>query len=478
MKTLALPVVLLFLFVLSSCCCLKKKTDDLDHFLVYKTKPELIQSERVQLKGKFDKHYKNYQIFRKLNFVNPVCKIHEGNTFRINHEDYHFNWYRIKGPEEASITVEFDNQFGDDQKMVIGGPVFLLSPSGKIVKSRKENYKIPKDLDHYKVYTVLDVIRGIDVASVNLKDQFTKKMSAGVISPKFYAVPVSKIHRGKNFEVIRSDEAIVFYDFNPGAIKSKIPTDVMADDQFGKYKVHPKERILLGVPTDCGDPEPLAMDHFMVYNIAHREHLQHPIELENRFTSGIFASEVNTHINFLTPSEKIHDGIKYPILNEDFHANWYEIQPGRPTSAIVNIYNQFGQFEIELGDSTILMTPSGKVHGPDKFGIPDSMNHYLLHSVNRIIPAVENEVYVSDQFVDGLKVKLARPAFFARPVKKVHAGSTFEIIDDSVNILFYDLQILEGENNLPITITSMDQFFKGPIVLQNIRYFGVPTIEE
>ena len=76
--------------------------------------------------------YENIEVKKALLFCNPAVKNHEGET-PITNEAAHLTCYEIAGDDDTvERIVDLDNQFGDDQSLLVKEYQLLCVPSAKI----------------------------------------------------------------------------------------------------------------------------------------------------------------------------------------------------------------------------------------------------------------------------------------------------------------------------------------------------------
>ena len=207
----------------------------LDHFKFYNVAPVEMKAS-VTLRGQFDKDAVSASLAAIERFASPVTQY----GAQIISPSSHLTWYKlVQGVREPRRAVEFENEFGI-QIMLLGQPVALLAPT-KTVGSGSE---IPNDLDHYKVYEVLEV-KPIK-RKVPLIDQFGAKDDVTIGKTMFFAVPVIKKYGDKVSPIVNVKAHLTFY-----AILPKKPINMTKEtvDHFGKHKLAFVESELLALPT-------------------------------------------------------------------------------------------------------------------------------------------------------------------------------------------------------------------------------------
>lgn len=173
----------------------------LDHFKLYEVQPYSAGGPTPILQGQFDSKERAVGLHSLRQFANPVSKNGEGIRDRNNHLTVYEILTTFPDPERA---VVFENQFGR-QKLRIGAVHFLLVPAIKL----EPGIGVPKDLDHFKCYKVLES-RPLDIA-VSLEDQFDSEEKVQVWEPAFFGVPTLKKYGGQTYEIKNPKEHLTIY---------------------------------------------------------------------------------------------------------------------------------------------------------------------------------------------------------------------------------------------------------------------------
>lgn len=174
---------------------------ELDHFKFYEVHAISAQPHDPTLRGQFDDFAQTVKLLNLRWFANPVDKNGEG----IHDPNAHFTVYDFQTPvPDPKRVVKLENQFGE-QKLVIDLALFLLVPAHKV----EPGIILPKRLDHYKGYRVIE---GDPIGKVvSLKDQFDAE-EATVEKPAFFCVPVVKRYQGQIHEINNPKEHLTIYD--------------------------------------------------------------------------------------------------------------------------------------------------------------------------------------------------------------------------------------------------------------------------
>jgi hypothetical protein len=218
----------------------------LDHFLIYNVPNEEVR-RKVSLKGLFDLAPVNGEIVYLDLFANPVTKDGEP----VLDLEAHFTMYNLFSPDEPMRAVWVENQFSGlaEQKWYLGNPFYLMAPAHKYDRepSPSKLPSFPDNLDHYKVYRVLDTAGDSVDREVKLKDQFGRYQVA-VGAPVAYAVPVEKEHERKRYPIIKEQPHLTIYRLSP----KSFPKTFWASDQFVGRRLGPAVRMVwLAVPAIC-----------------------------------------------------------------------------------------------------------------------------------------------------------------------------------------------------------------------------------
>ncbi len=214
----------------------------LDHFLFYSHAP-IPANAGVQLYGQFDSGYINTAVGDQIFHANPVEKTHAGGVFPINDPWRHLTWYRITSQAIAPVRqVRYHNQFGEGS-LKIQNAVALLVPAEKL--SHPGGSEPPQNADHYKCYRVVSLDTVPPTPIVSLKDQFQFRGNVGVFSPRFFCVPVRKVHNGVVHGIHNFEEHLVIYDLSTW----EFPWQVTDPDQFLTTSFVTAKVTYLGVPT-------------------------------------------------------------------------------------------------------------------------------------------------------------------------------------------------------------------------------------
>ncbi len=444
--------VSLLLFVAATATAAEFK---LDHFKVYDVKDTRV-SITVALHGQFDKEPVKAQVVALTHFANNVSKNREA----VHDRTAHLTWYRLEQDlDEPKREVEVENQFGT-QRLVLGQPKYLLAPAEK----REEGSAFPKELDHFKVYEVLD---GKPVEKVvALADQFGVEREVEVGLPKFFCVPVEKHVDGKVTKIINREDHLTVYEI---AWRPRV-----AIDQFGDHKLAFEPCEMLAVPSKKRFPpppngDPGKLDHFEVYDVKDVE-LPNEVALRGQFDGRVGK---RAHLRLLTHFANPVSKNDEPIIDKNAHLTWYlfkqeEVEPKR----VVTFENQFGRQRVLIGQPVYLLVPALKKEvGAD---YPKGLDHFKCYEVIEGKSA-ERPVVLLDQF-GAFKTMARLPKFFCVPVEKTRGDVVEPIHNAKDHLVFYDI----GSREVGKVISIGDQFNRPAmreISVLDSKYLGVPSVK-
>ncbi len=135
---------------------------------------------------------------------------------------------------------------------------------------------------------------------------------------------------------------------------------------------------------------------------------------------------------FCAPTSKNGQKIEKP----EEHLTMYPAEQKKLADRlIVQTEDQFGKRTLEVINSEVLLVPTQKLVGNLKF--PSELNHYWCWAARG--ERVRQEVTLDDQFSGPDTVRVEHPALFCNPVKKVHDGKTFNILEKDLHLTCYDI---------------------------------------
>ncbi|GAB2754729.1 hypothetical protein GCM10027020_03550 [Nocardioides salsibiostraticola] len=205
----------------------------LDHFVFYEVDRERIEV-KVELQCQFDDEPEPTGVMSRRRFGDRVKK----NGESIFNDTHALTWYDLFDPvPDPDRTVIYDDQFGKEHKIQIGRLVALLVPT------KCQGRKAPKELDHYKVFEVINPEAPQD-QPIEVKGEF-QNLNTTVRAQRYFAAPAAKSHEGRDFPIMNAEAHLTFYLVDP---TPKEPDYVKMKDQFGRFRVALHTAHLFAVP--------------------------------------------------------------------------------------------------------------------------------------------------------------------------------------------------------------------------------------
>jgi hypothetical protein len=214
----------------------------LDYFKFYDVENRAAEAD-VLLRGQFDKRAQRMRLRLLDFFANPVSK----NGEPMYDKNAHLAWYRGIQPAEPPRRVVLENQFGKFD-IRTGTGYGLLVPAQKI----ETGSVFPKELDHFKVYRLLDV-EDVPAKVLKLRDQFgTDEVKLRL--PLFFAVPVAKRHGDKTFRINNEGAHLLIFSITTRELQKPIRVRT----QFARgVSLRVVRSLMLGVPSRKLEWKPL-----------------------------------------------------------------------------------------------------------------------------------------------------------------------------------------------------------------------------
>lgn len=182
----------------------------LDYFKFYDVENREAAGD-IQIKGQFDRRPVKMRIRMVDYFGNAVSK--NGEPLYSKHA--HLAWHRGLQPAEPPRLVVVENQFGKFE-IRTGTGYGILVPTQKV----EAGSEFPKELDHYKVYRLLDA-EDHPAVVLKLKDQFrTEEVKLRL--PQYFAVPVAKRHGEKSYPIMNEKAHLLIFSITSREIQKEI----------------------------------------------------------------------------------------------------------------------------------------------------------------------------------------------------------------------------------------------------------------
>jgi hypothetical protein len=206
----------------------------LDYFKFYDVENREAEGD-VLLRGQFDQRPQKMRLRLLDFFANPVSK----NGEPLYDKNAHLAWYRGVQPPEPPRRVVLENQFGKFE-IRTGTGYGLLVPTKKV----EQGSVFPSELDHYKVYRLLDVEQ-VPEKVLKLRDQFGSD-EGKLRLPLYFAVPVTK-RRGDKTNPIHNERAhLLIFSITTRELQKTIKLQ----NQFARgTSVRVVRSLMLGAPS-------------------------------------------------------------------------------------------------------------------------------------------------------------------------------------------------------------------------------------
>ncbi|MDA1051397.1 MAG: hypothetical protein O3C40_13075 [Planctomycetota bacterium] len=257
-------------------------------------------------------------------------------------------WYRIAGSEpEPPRLVVVQNRFGS-QRLTLGRSRFLLAPG----RSTGAPAGAVSQLDYFVVYDVIDCkpfSRHISLAGVDGVEAKTT-----VDDPRFFAVPAAIEQDGELTQIIKADEALLFY---PTQLQSSLEVEATVVDSLAHRRLTVRRPVVLGVPTHWELVEPITgLDHFRVYDVPDVPFANPQfVRLQGVFDPYSVHATARQLTHVATPVA-VDDT---QVFDAESQLIWYAIDHYSPDpTRTVTIWNRFGEQELTLGRAAYLLTPA------------------------------------------------------------------------------------------------------------------------
>jgi hypothetical protein len=208
-------------------------------------------------------------------------------------------------------------------------------------------------------------------------------------------------------------------------------------------------------------------DHFKFYDVEWETAPEIGIDVQLVDQFGAIDATVGKAASFGNPVEKVHADITTPIgdLNRHYtlYGLLYEVEP-QEYRVVIN--NQFqDDVELTVFGPYYLAVPTRK----EDHEMPVCLNHFLLYDAYG--PVVNDEVVLSDQFIQDEVAVVYQPYLFANPVQKTVDGEVTEIEDPNEHWVLYDIE----DPSIDKSIQIDNQFGLQALDLLRPEYLAVPS---
>jgi len=208
-------------------------------------------------------------------------------------------------------------------------------------------------------------------------------------------------------------------------------------------------------------------DHFKFYDVEWETAPEIGIDVQLVDQFGAIDATVGKAVSFGSPVEKVHNDITTPIGDLNRQYTLYDLfYEGEPQEYRVVINNQFqDDVELTVFGPYYLAVPTRK----EDHEMPVCLNHFLVYDAYG--PVVNDEVVLSDEFIqDGVAV-VYQPYLFANSVQKTVGGEVTEIEDPNRYWVLYDIEGPSIDKNIQID----NQFGPQTLDLLQPEYLAVPS---
>jgi len=309
-------------------------------------------------------------------------------------------------------------------------------------------------LDHATVYYVNEASPSYIDEEVYLEDQFGA-FHALVENVEGFAIPAEKMYGDETTPIYNPDHSLTLYYISCEEEPGRWVVDI--ENQFGNQTLTVEGPFGLAVPTQNGDHgEPLGLDHYLLYYVDDYTYLDEVyVELNDELLNEPLVSEVYEPMVFANPVRKTHGTEVTEILNPDVHAVGYMTDWG-DVDKTVDVVNQFGEQTLDVDGPYGLVVPSQKISWEP---VEPGLDHFKSYWVDEMVPPVYDVVQLEDQFVT-ITANVTYPILFANPVNKWHGEEGAPIMDPRDHLMFYLIDILDGEEEM-WEVTVDNQFGTG-----------------
>jgi hypothetical protein len=221
--------------------------------------------------------------------------------------------------------------------------------------------------------------------------------------------------------------------------------------------------------------EPVPADHYKFYTVDEETapYVGEEVQLVDQF--GTFNVTVGEATSFGNPVQKIYNDDVTPIADENRHYTLYELDYGEEEPMLdswqVTVKNQFqDNVELTVVGPYYLAVPTTK-EGHEE---PVCLNHFLVYEVIGI-EFHEVGVNLEDQFTEE-DVVVWGPYYFANPVQKtiVETGDVAEIEDPDLHWVLYDIWD-EDAPSIGKSVDIVNQFGNQTLDLTYPELLAVPS---
>jgi hypothetical protein len=191
--------------------------------------------------------------------------------------------------------------------------------------------------------------------------------------------------------------------------------------------------------------------------------------------AGLFADANAAETTFAMPAQDVTVTANFEAVPPD-HYKLYQVdsETAPYVGKDVHLVDQFGAFDVTIGDAWLFGNPVEKEHPVDVVTpIVDDTRHYTLYKIDygEVEPVLRSwKVVVNNQFQDDVELTVQGPIALAVPTQKLEAGH--EMPECLNHFLVY---MVEEEGFPEVGVNLKDQFVpdgedvtvKGPVLFAN-----------
>ena len=347
----------------------------------------------------------------------------------------HLTCYALDGTPPPNVpTVTVTHQFGT-QDLSLGPARYACIPTEKFPPQQIS-------IDHFVCYMASGSAPG---AGATFIDQFYGH-THGLLNPFLFCAPATKtLQSGVSVLIQDPLSHLACFDISPPGPPPQIPGGVAPiRNQFGQDALVLGPRNAVCLPAMKEVPPPGALDHFLYYDAAGPD--APPVTVVDQFGPQPAGLDLGPVRSFLVPANKNQEGLVDPYS----HLTGYVMDGPVPDVRAVQVTNQFGQRNLQIGPARQLLVPTRKWIGPQG---PITIDHFACYNAHGT--PIDQTVLVTDQFHTAPVPRLVgEPFLFCNPADKNGEG----IINFDDHLACYRTQ----PSGLPIGIVPILNQFNPP----------------
>lgn len=365
--------------------------ESLDHYKCYRIKDKRTLVRQVQLQDQFDLVPEIIDTLTPLYFCTPAKKNNEPG---FDASTYYLA-YLIKPQRDSFIVQSTVDQFGQ-HSMLVQHSELLLVPTVKIV-----HYASPLR-NHFKTWSII-LTAPVDT-TVSVQDQFMQD-SLRLDSLVFLSNPVIKVVGTDTSAINRPNDHLTWYKAEGRdtllwvEYENQFESTAVAIDS-AKFLLLPTRKLPLDKPDQF-------LSHYKAYKIRNPKTLIKQIKLRDQFDLSPDIKDTLVSAYFCSPAIKNNE----PKLDPDTHYVAYLAKPQRSNPQASTTEDQFGQHDMLVANSEMLMVPTYKISFGAcliRAGDANASGTYTLADVIAIVNYIFNKPGCSPQPLCWLSDLLCR----------------------------------------------------------------------